>query len=365
MRILAAILGCCILALVLVDVFDTVVLARRTRHMFRIARVFYWATWASFAAASRRIQSSRVREDVLSIYGPFSLLLLFALWAVSLVFAFGLLRWAASGDALATSFYHSATTLFTLGTGDPKEPFEKLIAVVQGGFGLAFLGLVVGYLPVLYQSFSQRELRISLLDSRGGSPPSASALLQSSPSSADAVERQLALWEEWEAQLLETHVSFPMLAYFRSQHANQSWLTALVAMVDCSAVISLCGQENLSRQARLTFAMGLHALLDTVVIFGLEKEVERSQQRAVDHAKLARILGSKKPLFDARLFSELKLKKLRKLYEPQACALSRYFMMSLPAWISDRSSQENWRVDMLQREEVPFAVSDPFSEPPV
>src|ERR1700761_4331669 len=257
MRILAAFFGSCILALVLIDVFDTVVLARRTRHMFRIARVFYRTSWASFGAASRRIQSSRVREDVLSIYGPLSLLLLFALWIVSLVFAFGFLRWVVSDDILAASFYHSATTLFTLGTGDPKRPLEKLIAVVQGGFGLAFLGLVVGYLPVLYQSFSQRELRISLLDSRGGSPPSASALLQFSVSSADAIERQLVIWEEWEAQLLETQVSFPMLAYFRSQRANQSWLTALVAMIDCAAIISLCGQETLSRQARLTFAMGL------------------------------------------------------------------------------------------------------------
>jgi hypothetical protein len=362
MRVLAAICGCWILALVLVDAFDTVVLARRTRHMFRIARLFYWLTWDPFAAISRRIQSSRSREGFLSVYGPLSLLLLFGLWAVALVFAFGLLRWAVSTGTLGTYFYNSATTLFTLGTGDPKQPAGKVIAVMEGGLGLGFLGLVVGYLPVLYQSFSQRELRISLLDSRGGSPPSVSALLKSCPSSPDSFERDLALWEEWEAQLLETHVSFPMLAYFRSQHANQSWLTALVAMIDCAAVVSLCAQENLSRQACLTFAMGRHALLDTMVVFGLEKEVNRKQQRArIDHAKLAEILGSKQPLFDTRLFSEAKLTKLRQLYEPEACALSSYFLMSLPAWISDQASQENWRVNLLQREDVPFAVSDPFS----
>jgi hypothetical protein len=133
-------------------------------------------------------------------------------------------------------------------------------------------------------------------------------------------------------------------------------------MLDCAAVVSLCGQENLSRQASFTFAMGRHALLDMVVIFGLEREVKHNRQRAMlDHAKLAQILGSKQPLFDARLFSAAKLARLRQLYEPQACALSSYFFMSLPAWISDQASQENWRVDLLQREDVPFAVSDPFS----
>jgi hypothetical protein len=363
MRALAAIGGCCILVLVLVDAFDTVVLTRRTRHMFRIARLFYWLTWEPFAALSRRIHSSRDREAFLGVYWPLSLLFLLALWAIALVFAFGLLRWAVSGGALGNFFYISATTLFTLGSGDPTQPAGKLIAVAEGGLGLAFLGMVVGYLPVLYQSFSQRELRISLLDTRGGSPPSAGALLQSCPIGTGTFDRQLAVWEEWEAQLIETHVSFPMLAYFRSQHANQSWLTALVAMIDCAAIVSLCAEENLSHQASLTFAMGRHALLDTVVIFRLEKKLDHAPQRAAaDHAKLTKILESKKPTFDPRLFSESKLSKLRQLYEPQACMLSQYFLMSLPAWISDSASQENWRVDLLERGEVPFAVSDPFSQ---
>ena len=104
-RILAAVCGCSVLALVLVGAFDTVVLARRTRHMFRIARLFYSLTWDPFAAISRRIQSSRTREGFLSVDGPLSLLFLFALWAGALVFAFGLLRWAVGVEAVGTCFY--------------------------------------------------------------------------------------------------------------------------------------------------------------------------------------------------------------------------------------------------------------------
>jgi hypothetical protein len=368
----AAILGLGVLTLVLVDAFNTIVLARRTRHMFRIARWLYALTWVPFAAASRRIRSPRAREACLGVYGPLSLLLLFALWAGGLVVAFALLQWAVDRQtahswlSLGDSLFNSAAILSTLTAGDPKSGIAKVLTVSEGGLGLGFLGLVVGYLPVLYQSFSQRELRISLLDARGGSPPSASALLQSSPASPEALERQLEVWEEWEAQLLETQISFPMLAYFRSQHANQSWLTALVAMMDYAAILSICAvPKSLRRQATLTFAMGRHALSDIVVIFSLEERASSGQstRSGPEGAKLSRLLASQIPFCDSSLFSEARLAKLRQIYEPQACALSAYFLMSIPAWISDGASRENWKVDLAERDEVPFAVSDPFVQP--
>ncbi len=373
MRTLAAISGFSILALVLVDAFNTLVLARRTEHVFRIARAYYWLTWNPFAAVGRRIKSSRQREAFLGVYGPLSLLFLFALWAVSLTVAFALLQWSVKMQpgSLAATFgndiYLSASTLVTLSSGEPKNAASKLIAVIEGGLGLAFLGLVIGYLPVLYESFSGRELQISLLDARAGSPPAAGALLQFAPTQPDRFDRQLTKWEEWAASLLENQLSFPMLAYFRSQHANQSWLTALVAIVDCAAVVSLCSKGDLQRQAELTFAMGRHVLADIAIVFGLEKEAamhERHDARLSDRdfAAIQEILRSRPELFQARLCTWPKLQERRKLYEPQAAALGDYFLMSLPGWIPDSSSRGNWRVSMVHREEVPFAVSDPFAE---
>jgi hypothetical protein len=372
MTVLAAILGCCILALVLVDAFNTLVLARRTEHVFRIARAYYRLTWNPFAAIARRIQARRTREAFLSIFGPLSLLVLFGLWAIGLVLAFGLLQWALRMQPASlpgtfwNDLYLSASTLFTLSTGDPKNASSKLIAVIQGGLGLAFLSLVIGYLPVLYESFSKRELRISLLDARAGSPPSAGALLQSAPSTADRLERQLATWEEWSAQVLENQLSFPMLAYFRSQHSNQSWLTALVAMIDCAAVVSLCSKDDLQRQADFTFAMGRHVLADIAVVFGLTQESPAGQEKNErlpdsEFAKLQQIIGSRPALFDARRCSLSSLRSRGNLYEAQATALSSYFLMSLPSWISDESRLDNWRVPVTEREEIPFAVSDPFT----
>ena len=76
----------------------------------------------------------------------------------------------------------SGTTLFTLGIGDvtPNGAIARALTVVEAGSrraGFGFLALVIGYLPVLYQGFSRREVNISLLDARAGSPPSAGELL--------------------------------------------------------------------------------------------------------------------------------------------------------------------------------------------
>jgi hypothetical protein len=254
----------------------------------------------------------------------------------------------------------------TLSSGDPKNAASKIIAVAEGGLGLAFLGLVVGYLPVLYESFSGRELRISLLDAWAGSPPSAGALLEFAPVHADKFENRLSLWEEWSAQVLENHLSFPMLAYFRSQHSNQSWLTALVAIIDCAAVTGLCTTDDLRRQADLTFAMGRHVLADMAIVFGLDQEappgVRGNRLPPRDFISLQRILRAKPTIFNADLCTETKLQERRSLYEPQASALGHYFLMSLPSWLADETSRGNWRVPMADREEVPFAVSDSFAQ---
>ena len=289
--------------LVLVDAFNTVILARRTEHIFRITRLFYRITWSPFAAIGRRISSGRWREGFLGVYGPLSLLMLFGLWACALVFGFALLQWSLGAEpgtlpgTLQNDLYLSAAALFTMSTGEEKNAASKVIAVLEGGLGMGSLGMAIAYLPVLYQSFSKRELQISLLDAWAGSPPSAGELLKLSPASAKRLESQLEHWELWAAQVLEIQLSFPMLAYFRSQHANQSWLTALVAIVDTSALIRICSGSDLQRQANLTFAMGTHVLTDIALIFGVNPEPPENRLTEEDYSELVRIASSKPALF--------------------------------------------------------------------
>jgi hypothetical protein len=139
---------------VLVDAFNTLVLARRTRHAFRIARFYYQATWSPFAAMARRIQSPISRESILGIYGPMSLLVLIGLWGIGLAVSFGLLEWSVRLNSpgftptFAHDVYLSARALVTLNDGDPQNPASQFLSVCEGGLGLGFLGLVIGYLPV-------------------------------------------------------------------------------------------------------------------------------------------------------------------------------------------------------------------------
>jgi hypothetical protein len=369
--IAAALAGLVLLALVLVDAFNTLVLARRTRHVFRIARLYYRVTWRPLAALARKIESPLSRESILGIYGPMSLLLLISLSGISLALSFGLLQWAVGmrspefTPTFAHDLYLSSRALVTLNDGDPKNAASQFLSVCEGGLGLGFLGLVIGYLPVLYQSFAARELMISLLDARAGSPPSAGGLLASASFEVDGVVQQLERWESWMAQLLENQISFPMLGYFRSQHSNQAWLTALVAMVDYATVIGIASEGTLRLQAELTAAMGRHVLSDVVVIFGQEQACDNKPSARISGQaeQLRAILLQRPDMFAVSKLSSAALNQRVAGYEPQAAALSVYFLMSLPAAIPDRSVQHDWRVGFAERDEAPFAVSDPFKDP--
>ena len=363
-------MGFLILALVLVDAFNTLVLARRTRHVFRIARLYYQLTWRPFATLARRIKSPLHRESVLGIYGPMSLLFLIALWGIGLGVSFGLLEWsvgmrsAGETQTFAHDLYLSSRALVTLNDGDPKNAASKFLSVCEGGLGLAFLGLVVGYLPILYQSFAKREMVISLLDTRAGSPPSAGGLLATMSFEANGIIQQLEKWESWMAQLLENQISFPMLGYFRSQHSNQAWLTALVAIADYATVIGLASDGSLKLQADLTAAMGRHVLSDVVVIFGLEQYCEKNTSSRFGGGveQLRGLLLRRPGLFDIDKLSDVSLNERVAGYEPQAAVLSAYFLMALPAAAPNKEVRDDWRVGISDRDETPFAVSDPFRD---
>src|SRR6202051_4327106 len=241
MKLLIAIAGLFILLATLWEAFETIILPRRVTRPVRLVRIFYRVTWKFWALINRSFRTKTLREAHLSYYGPLSLLGLFATWAFLLVLAFAMLHWAA-GSALnapgetptfRTDFYLSGTTFFTLGLGDvrPRTTLAKAITVTEGGTGFGFLGLMISYLPTLYGAFSQRELNISLLDARAGSPPTAGELLRrhAHVQTLDVLRRYLQEWEIWCAQLMESHLSYPVLCYFRSQHDNQSWLFSFSA----------------------------------------------------------------------------------------------------------------------------------------
>ncbi|HZV81867.1 MAG TPA: potassium channel family protein, partial [Geobacteraceae bacterium] len=188
MAIVATIFGIALILLVLWEGFETIILPRRVTRRFRLTRFFYRGSWRPWVKMVRAFVPPRRRESWLSYFGPLSLLLLLSVWAGGLICGFALIHWtlgsallSMDGDAgFLTDLYLSGTTFFTLGLGDalPRTPLARLLVVVESGMGFAFLALVIGYLPALNQSFARREVSISLLDARAGSPPTASEMLR-------------------------------------------------------------------------------------------------------------------------------------------------------------------------------------------
>lgn len=356
MKILVAIAGITLLLITLWEAFETIILPRRVTRPVRIVRIFYRTTWIFWASVNRLFRTKKMREAHLSYYGPLSLLGLFAAWALLLITAFAMLHWAA-GSALSTpsgaanfrtDFYLSGTTLFTLGLGDvtPKTALARFITVCEGGTGFGFLGLMISYLPTLYGAFSQRELNISLLDARAGSPPTAGELLRRHAEFAhsEALTPYLRDWELWVAQLMESHLSYPVLCYFRSQHDNQSWLAAMTTVLDVTALMIAYGEGMAKWQAQLTFAMSRHCLVDLAEVLRVPASPpgrDRLPENDLPHVR--DLLLECKASANCSEAGDKKLRELREMYEPYLSGLSNRLLIEIPSWGVGRQFVENWK----------------------
>jgi hypothetical protein len=362
MAALSLIIGLLILFIVLEDTFETIVLPRTVGRKLRLTRFFYIYSWILWAAIARRTSDDGRREGYLGVFGPLSLLLLICVWAVCLIVGFAMLQWGAGSGVLAperhpnfgTDLYMSAVTFLTLGFGDvvPHAPLARFLSVLEAGVGFGFLAVVISYLPVLYQSFSRREVGISLLDARAGSPPHATELLRRHGvgQNMESLRSVLQDWERWAADLLESHLSYPVLAYYRSQHDRQSWLNALTAILDTCALISLgfkddaAWQGPLLWQAQLTFAMARHAVVDLALVFNTAPTPpDPDRLPSEEWARLCTILASAGVHLRAGEAEERRLAELRGQYEPYVNSLAQRLLLTLPPWVAHEEVYDNWQ----------------------
>ncbi|MGB2642501.1 MAG: potassium channel family protein [Candidatus Acidiferrum sp.] len=376
----AFLVGAAIFLIVLWDAFEAIILPRRVTRRFRFARLFYRTTWRVWKFAARLISSRKQREAFLGFYGPLSLLVLVAVWALGLVLGFALMQYGA-GSALVTAgnersfltdIYLSGTTFFTLGLGDvvPRSGLARGLVVIESGFGFGFLAAVIGYLPFIYGSFSKREVNISLLDSRAGTPPTAGELLRrhSYRSGQEALRELLKEWELWSAELMESHLSYPVLAFFRSQHDNQSWIASLTAILDTCALVMVGVEGACEKQAELTFAIARHAVVDLSQVFGtapVPLSEDRLSPEALRH--LRGILAQNGMKLRDGDEADRRLDELRRMYEPYIHSLALYLNQSLPPWIPQKKGKDNWQTTawgqsagLLEKEPAAVHTDDHF-----
>ncbi len=361
LNIVAIVAGCVIIVAVLLDAFETVVLPRRVTRHFKLTAWFYRRTWIPWKWIAGRIRKPARQQSFLGYFGPLSLILLLEFWATGLILGFALLQFGAGkheqlGNEPITFgrlVYQSGETFFTLGYGDivPTSGLSRALSVIEAGMGFAFLGVVIGYLPVVYGGFSRREIQISMLDARAGSPPTATELLVRLAGKTDnrgidqlVLDQVLRDWERWAGELLESHLSYPVLSFFRSQHNNQSWLGALVTMLDVTSLL-ITGVEGIHpAQAKLTFAMARHAAVDLAQVVNAHYDPNTAERLSeADFQGLLEALGSAGVKLRSPEEARQKLTRLRSMYEPYLQAIARNLMLTLPPWRNLAKTRDNWQ----------------------
>jgi hypothetical protein len=376
----AFVAGVAIFLIVLWDAFEAIILPRRVTRKVRLTRLFFKTTWKAWRFLATLIPARKARETLFGFYGPLSLLVLVGVWAVGLVLGFGLMQYGAgsavntsSGHAgLSTDIYLSGTTFFTLGLGDvvPRTNLARILVVTEAGFGFGFLAAVIGYLPFIYGSFSNREVNISLLDARAGTPPTAGELLRrhSYPHGREALRGLFKEWEVWAAEIMESHLSYPVLAYFRSQHDNQSWIAALAAILDGCALVKVGVDDACQRQAALTFAMARHTAVDLSQVFKtVPRALPHDRLPAEELRRIRDVLAQHGMKLRDGPEADRELKDLRDMYEPYLYALAEYLKLSLPPWIPAKKGKDNWQTiawgrsaGLIEKEAAAIAGDDHF-----
>ena len=338
--------GTVVLVWTLLDVFRTLVMPRAARGRIRLSRILFITMWRPWRWIGLRRKTVQSRERFLAAAAPFLFFALLVGWVFLALVGYALILWSpafahgmGSGDSsFADAMYSSGTSLFTLGFGSGVATgWTRAIAVVAGATGLGLFAVVIAYLPVLYQAFNRREVGVLMLDARAGSPPSGPELLHrmGSEGARSSLPELFAEWERWVADVLETHMSYPLLALFRSPHDDTSWITSLGSVLDAATLIITAVDDTPDERAKLLYGTGVHAVEDLFYYFRLTERETLIQRDEFEH-----VLNDMKddgfsirPADDA--FTRFTEKRAK--YAPRLEAMVVLLAAPPGQWIGDRS----------------------------
>jgi voltage-gated potassium channel Kch len=342
--ILIFIAGVVVVGAVLVDVFQTIVVPRPSPGR-RLTRYIVRPTWRLWRWLGERTKAEGLNRDgFYGLYAPGAAILGLIVWLVLLVFGYGLILFAIRGELdpapanFGSALYFAGTSVLTLGYGDivASGPLARGVALIAAANGLGLVALVITFLFSLFASYQRRERLVVTLSARAKAPPSAVTLLEvySRLGMVDQLPELFAEWEKWEAEVLDSHVAYPLLGYFRSSHDNVSWLSALGAVLDAAALV-LTTIKGLPRgQAELTKRGGAHLVEDIGNIFGLQGDGSIVDRGEFDEA-YARLSRAGYELED-RDQAWRNFERGRRTYAGRLEALAAYWATPATVWIGTR-----------------------------
>jgi hypothetical protein len=346
-HILLSVLGLLILITVFYDLFQTVVLPRPAVNKIQLASRLVrpmWLVWRWISLRTSRLDRSEAR---LAAFGPIALIALFGIWAIALVFGYALLvdvlrdEFRPPPQDFATSFYISMSTLVPLAYGDfvPEGGPARVVIFAESATGVAIAALAITLLFSLYESFRAREEMVVSLDAMAGAPPSGVHILETAAEHGMRSELTTAFdeWRRWSAMVLESHLAYPLLIYFRSSHDNEAWVNSFGAMMDAAALVISTVDDESEGPARLMFTVGNHFVEDMSWVFRFKS----SEDGIVEHHEyLQAVERLTKAGYSIKKDPDMSWKRFIGLRAKYAATLNHIAsLLATPPtqWIGDRS----------------------------
>jgi ion channel len=363
-QLIEAIAGIVVAGAILSDVFLTVVVPRRaprTGRFLRPSRYVMVNAWALFKWIGLRFNSNDRREALFGGFGAFAVMSLLVNWVAGLVIGYGLILDALHDQVkpppenLGASLYFAGTALLTLGFGDyvAMSGWARLLTLIAAATGLSIFAAVLTLLFTLYASFQRREVAVVVLEAGAGAPPSGVTLLETYALAhiLQDLPRVFETWQAWAAEVLDSHLAYPVLAYFRSSHDNDSWISSLGAVMDAATLVLTTIEDGPKGWAKLSRAVGAHCLEDLVQYFRLPDEPEVGVERWEFDEACRRLSRAGFLLRDAdQAWSDFS--RLRQEYAGRVNALARHWASPPAQWIGDRSPLKYPRAHAQQEREL-------------
>jgi Ion channel len=339
-------LGALLLAAVSYDLFQSVVLPRPAVRSVRLARIIVrplWSTWRWVFSRGSRIEKSEAR---LAAFAPLALIFLFAIWGFALIVAYSLMLDAVRDqfrpplNDYLTSFYVSGTTLVPLAYGDfvPEVGLARVLIFIESATGVGVAALAITLLFELYGAFREREEAVVALDALAGAPPSAVQLLETAAERGmdDVLKETFDEWRAWSAMVLESHLAYPLLVYFRSSHDNEAWINSFGAMMDAASLVITSTDDRAKGAAKLMFTIGNHLVEDLTWVLRLKTQPDAIIERSEYTAALVRLKAAGYTVTDSDE-SWAKFSHYRAKYASMLNLMAQLLLAPPAAWVGDRS----------------------------
>jgi len=328
------------------DLFQSIVLPRPAVRKVQLARTVVrpmWTVWKWVFNRGTRIERSEAR---LAAFGPLALITVFLIWAVAMVLGYALiidgLGWQfhpALSD-FPNAFYVSATTLVPLSYGDfvPEQGVARAVIILESANGVAFAAVAITLLFELYGSFRTREEAVVALDAIAGAPPTGVQLLETTGrhDMDSALKETFDEWRRWAAMVLESHLAYPILIYFRSSHDNESWINSFAAVMDAAALVMSSADDPTKGAAKLMFTVGNHLVEDLMWVFQLKPVTDGIVEKDEYEAAIARMRAAGYKVRDGDEHWQQFI-HLRGKYASALNLMATNLVAPVAPWVGDRS----------------------------